>query len=50
MRTRNNVMLQVNVLPLYAFCASTLVTAWLSEGIYSICSKHDVIPFLLYYY
>ena len=50
MRTRNNVMLQVHVLPLYAFCASTLVTAWLSEGIYSIYSTHDVIPFLLYYY
>ena len=50
MRTRNNVMLQVHGLSLYAFCVSTLVIAWLSEDTHFIYCTPDVTPFLLYYY
>ena len=50
MRTHNNVMLQVHGLSLYAFCASTLVIAWLSECIHFIYFTRDITPFLLYYY
>jgi hypothetical protein len=50
MRTRNNVMLQVHGPSLCAFCASTLVIARLTEGIYFIYCTPDATLFLLYYY
>jgi hypothetical protein len=48
MRTRKNFMLQVHSLSLYAFSASTLVIAWLSDGTYFVYFTLGLTLFLLY--